>query len=137
MDLVRRINNFPPENTDDRLIHIENLIEAKRRLLLNKQKKMRFVSKQNCFLDEVRKDYNKYYEFIASQKRQQIKALEMLNNYVNDLTVSGNLSKHNIEDAKHEQKIILREMKTIQNSLDEIIKGTDDVSLTLKGKNIL
>ena len=136
MDLVR-INKFALEKSDDRLIHIENLIEAKRRLLLNKQKKMRFVSKQNRFLDEVRKDYNKYYSFIASQKQQQIKALGLLNNYVDDLTNSGNLSKHNIEDAKHEQKMIIREMKSIQNSLDEIIKGTDDVSLTLTGKNML
>jgi hypothetical protein len=136
MDLVR-INNFHLENPDDRLIHIENLIEAKKRLLLNKQKKIRFISKQNRFLDEVRQDYNKYYTFIASQKQQQIKALCLLNNYVKDLTISGNLSKHNIEDAKHEQKMIIREMKSIQNSLDEIIKGTDDVSLTLTGKNML
>jgi hypothetical protein len=135
MDLVR-INNFPLENTDDRLIHIEQLIEAKRMLLLNKQKKIRFISKQNRFLDEVRTDYNTYYKYIASQKQQQIKALELLNNYIKDLTVSGNLSKHNIEDAKHEQKRIMREMKSIQNSLDEIIKETDDVSLTLKEKNI-
>ena len=134
---LARINNCNLANSDDRLIHIENLIEAKRRLLLNKQKKMRFISKQNRFLDEVREDYNKYYNFIASQKQQQIKALELLNNYVNDLTNSGNLSKHNIEDAKHEQKMIIREMKTIQNSLDEIIQGTDEVSLTLKGKNML
>ena len=136
MDIVR-IRNYSLENSDDRLIHIENLIEAKRRLLLNKQKKMRFISKQNRFLDEVRQDYNKYYTFIASQKQQQIKALELLNNYVNDLTNSGNLSKHNIEDAKHEQKMIIREMKSIQNSLDEIIEGADEVSLTLKGKNML
>ena len=136
MDIVR-INKFALENSDDRLVHIENLIEAKKRLLINKQKKMRFISKQNRFLDEVRKDYNKYYTFIASQKQQQIKALGLLNNYVDDLTNSGNLSKHNIEDAKHEQKMIIREMKTIQNSLDEIIQGTDEVSLTLKGKNML
>jgi len=135
MDLVR-INNFPLENTDDRLIHIEQLIEAKRRLLLNKQKKIRFISKQNRFLNEVRMDYNTYYKYIASQKQQQLKALDLLNNYIKDLTVSGNLSKHNIEDAKYEQKRIMREMKSIQNGLDEIIKETDDVSLTLKEKNI-
>ena len=136
MDLVR-INNFPLENMDDRLIHIENLIEAKRTLLLNKQKKIRFISKQNRFLDEVRKDYNKYYGYIVSQKQQQIKALEMLNNYIKDLTVSGNLSKHNIEDAKHEQKRIVREMKHIQNNLDEIIKGTHDIGLMLKEKKVI
>lgn len=135
MELVP-INNFSLENTDNRLIHIEQLIDAKRMLLLNKQKKIRFISRQNRFLDEVRLDYNKYYKYIASQKQQQIKALELLNNYVKDLTVSGNLSKHNIEDAKHEQKRIMREINSIRNSLDEIIKETDDISLTLKEKNV-
>ena len=38
MDIVR-INKFALENSDDRLVHIENLIEAKKRLLINKQKK--------------------------------------------------------------------------------------------------
>ena len=102
---------------DEQLLNIDSLIEAKRRMLLDKQKKIRFISKQNKFLDAVKHDYAKYYGYIIKQKRDQIEALDLLNNYIHDLTVSGKLSRHNIEDAKHEQYKILNELKNIQKGL--------------------
>jgi hypothetical protein len=118
--------------SDERLLQIEELINAKRKMLLDKQKKMRFISKQNLFLDAVKNDYAKYYSYIAQQKREQIEALDLLNNYIHDLTVSGKLSKHNIEDAKYEQTKILNELKSIKKGLDGIINDTNDISLIIK-----
>jgi hypothetical protein len=128
------LNNL--NNKDEQLIHLEQLIESKRRMLLEKQKKLRLVSKQNEFLDVVRQDYAKYFDYIIKQKQDQMKALNLLNDYIYDLTRSGNLTKHNISDAKHEQRRIMNEMKSIQNNLDEIILNTRDVHHTLKNKNI-
>ena len=113
--------NMPLEKKDERLLHIEELINIKRKMLLDKQKKFRFIEKQNNFLDAVKNDYNKYYNYISQQKQDQIKALELLNNYVHDLSISGELSKHNIEDAKFEQERILNEVKSIKKGLDNII----------------
>ena len=118
--------------SDERLLQIEELINAKRKMLLDKQKKMRFISKQNLFLDAVKNDYAKYYSYIAQQKREQIEALDLLNNYIHDLTVSGKLSKHNIEDAKYEQTKILNELKSIKKGLDSIINETNDISVIIK-----
>jgi hypothetical protein len=128
--------NMPLAERDKQLLHIEELIQAKRKMLLDKQKKIRFISKQNRFLDAVKSDYAKYYYYIAQQKQDQIKALELLNNYINDLTVSGKLSKHNIEDAKVEQSKILHEVKSIKNGLDSIINDTNDINLNLRNKSI-
>jgi hypothetical protein len=122
---------------DEQLIQLEQLIESKRRMLLEKQKKLRLVSKQNEFLDVVREDYAKYFDYIIKQKQDQVKALNLLNDYIHDLTRSGNLTKHNISDAKHEQRRIMNEMKSIQNNLDEIILNTRDVHHTLKNKNYI
>ena len=105
------------------LMKIENEIENKRKLLLKKQKKINELSKNNHFLEHVRDDYNKYYLYIVQQKQDQMKALHLLNKYVEDLTVSGNLSKHNLTDAKYEQKKIIHEMSSIKKNLDEIIKN--------------
>jgi hypothetical protein len=127
---------MPLEKYDENFIQIQDLIEAKRNFLLAKQKKLRFISKQNRFLDEVRKDYSKYYGYVAEQKQNQIKALQLLENYIEDLTKSGNLTKHNIEDAKEEQKKILREIKQIKNTLDSIVDDTDYVNSTLIQKTI-
>jgi len=121
---------------DERLLHIEDLIDAKRRLLLDKQKKLRFIVKQNHFLDAVKGDYEKYYSFISQQKQDQIKALELLNGYIYNLSKSGQLSKHNIEDAKNEQEKILREVKSIKKGLDEIINNTNYINSKLKENNV-
>ena len=129
--------NMPLVKKDEKLLQIEELINAKRKMLLDKQKKIRFISKQNNFLDAVKNDYAKYYGYIVKQKREQMEALDVLNNYIQDLTVSGKLSKHNIEDAKYEQSKILNELKNIQKGLDSIINDTNDINVNLKQKKLI
>ena len=134
--IVYRIK-VPLEKQDEQFIQIQELIEAKRNFLLEKQKKLKVLSKQNIFLEEVQRDYNKYYNYIAKQKEDQITALELLKKYIQDLTQSGNLTKNNIIDAQEEQIKILSEIKNIKNGLDDIINDTDHINLTLKkNKNI-
>jgi hypothetical protein len=98
-------------------------------MLIDKQKKFKNISKQNEFLSEVKQDYSKYYGYIVKQKQDQMSALSMLNTYIKDLTVSGTLSKNNIDDAKNEQQKILTEINSIKNGIDDIIKGADGISL--------
>jgi cell division septum initiation protein DivIVA len=117
----------PVREKDDRFIQIQELIEAKRNMLINKQKKLRFIAKQNKFLDAVKNDYQHFYKYIAQQKRDQIRSLEILDEYIKELTLSGKLTKHNIEDAKEEQYKILREVNSIKKSLDTIINDTQDI----------
>ena len=123
------------ENRDQQLLQIENLIDAKRKMLIDKQKKFKNLTKENEFLNEVKQDYNKYYGYIVKQKEDQMSALTMLNGYIKDLTTSGTLSKNNIEDAKNEQEKILTEINSIKKGIDDIIGGFDDISLQL-GKNV-
>lgn len=118
---------IPIRVKDEKFIHIQELIEAKRNMLIEKQKKIRFITKQNKFLDAVKNDYEKFYGYISQQKRDQIRALEILDNYIRDLTISGKLTKHNIEDAKEEQSKILRELNLIKDSLDSLIDNTQDL----------
>ena len=110
------------ENRDQQLLQIENLIDAKRKMLIDKQKKFKNLTKENEFLNEVKQDYNKYYGYIVKQKEDQMSALTMLNGYIKDLTISGTLSKNNIEDAKNEQYNILNEITSIKKGIDNIIK---------------
>ena len=102
------------------LIHIEKEIEIRRKKLLEKQQKIHHITTQNHFLEKVKQDYSNYHSIILKQKQEQIRALELLNQYIEDLSVSGKLSKHNIKDSVYEQKKILSEIKKIKKSLDEI-----------------
>lgn len=119
---------LPIRENDERFIQLNELIDAKREMLINKQKKLRFISKQNKFLDAVKNDYEKFYTYITQQKKDQIKALQILDEYIKDLTLSGKLTKHNIEDAKEEQSKILKEVNSIKESLDSIINQTEQLS---------
>jgi hypothetical protein len=116
---------------DDQFLNIEELIEAKRRMLLEKQKKFKLIQKQNQFLDIIKDDYSKYYNYISKQKQDQIKALEILNNYISDLTTSGKLTKNNINDAGFEQKKIIKEIRSIRKGLDGIMDGTNYIDSQL------
>jgi len=118
----------PIRENDERFIKIQELIDAKRDMLVNKQKKLRFISKQNRFLEAVKNDYENFYGYISQQKNDQIRALQILDEYIKDLTLSGKLTKHNIEDAKEEQSKILKEVNSIKESLDSIINQTEKLS---------
>ena len=124
------------EKNDEKLLQIEELIYAKRKMLLDKHKKIQLLSKQNIFLDTVKSDYAMYCSYIVQQKRQQMEALELLNKYIYDLTISGKLSQHNIEDAKFEQKKILNELNKIKRGLDGIIKNTNEIVVRVNEKKI-
>jgi hypothetical protein len=124
----------PLARRDLEFMQIQKLIDVKKHFLIEKQKKLRFITKQNCFLEEVKSDYTKYYQYVSKQKEDQIKALELINEYIQNLTISGQLSNQNIKDAKEEQKKILMEMKSIKSSLDSIINDTNDMQQTLYKK---
>jgi hypothetical protein len=119
-------------NKDTQLMKIEEIIDAKRKMLINKQKRLQFMSKQNDFLDAVREDYNTYNDYIVKQKHEQMKAFGILNSYITDLNRSTKLTKQNMVDSKEEQRKIVNEIKSIQHNLDEIVQETKKPQETKK-----
>ena len=117
---------------DQQFIQLQQLIESKKKMLLDKQIKYKKISKQNHFLEEIKNDYSNYSNYIMKQKQEQIQALEILHNYVKDLTISGNLSKQNVKDAKYEQKKIIKELKSIKHNLDDVIQNNNDINTDTK-----
>lgn len=114
------------------IIHIEKQIDIRKKMLIEKQKKIHEFSKQNHFLEMVKEDYKKYHDVIIQQKQEQLKALDLLNYYINDLTKTGKLSKYNVQDGVYEQKKILKEIKKIKKSLDELIQANNQTITNLK-----
>ena len=109
------------EECDSKLMQIEQIITAKRELLLRKQQQIHKMSKTNNFLEEIKDDYQNYYSYIAKQKEDQVTALSILNKYIDDLASSGELSKHNIKDAKIEQRKIMKEISSIKSKLKNLM----------------
>lgn len=128
MSLVR-INYQNMMDQGNQLLKIEQLIETKRNMLLEKQKKLRFISKQNAFLGAVKEDYEKYNNYIIKQREDQMRALQVLNYYLDDLSRTGKLTKANIKDSKFEQRKIVEEIKKVQENLNGLLNETSVMSL--------
>jgi len=119
------INGFNDlETREANFLQLQELIDAKRKMLLDKQKNFTVLTKQNHFLRDMKDDYSRYYKHIAQQKEDQMAALNLLKEYVQDLTTSGSLTRNNIKDAETEQENLLREVKAIKASLDSLVNKT-------------
>ena len=121
---------------DERFMHINDVIDAKREMLMEKQHKLKKIVKKNVFLEEVKGNYLEYYNYIMKQKQEQMDALNLLNNYINELNEKNKLSKYNIEDAKMEQDKIMKEINEIQAGLNGIMKNTTELGKTINSKTI-
>lgn len=108
---------------DNYLNQIEQQIQMKRRLLLEKRKYLEENVKENHFLENVRNDYKKYHDFILKQKQDQVKSMQFLNQYIDDLMVSGKLTEQDIVNSKREKQEIRSEVDKIKKDLDGLIKN--------------
>jgi len=114
------------ERKEQHFLHIQKLLEEKKKLMRDKHELVSKESINNKFLEMVKKDYEKYNNYILEQKRQQIDSLEKINKYIDELNKTNQLSKYNLQDSKVEQKKILNEIKKIKTGLDEIIYKTNN-----------
>jgi len=107
---------------DSYLVEIERQIAAKRQFLLQRRQQLQEASKENRFLNAVKEDYQKYHQYILKQKEDQIRAMQTLDQYLNDLMVTGNLTEQDMAKTKHDQHEILHEIGKIKKGLDELIQ---------------
>lgn len=110
------------------LVHIDTLMDEKRKMLLEKQKTLHQTAKENEYLEMVRNDYRKYYNHIVKQKEDQINAMNYLKQYIDEIIVNGKLTDVDLENAKLEQDELIQEMGNIKGKLDEIIELQRDTS---------
>lgn len=110
------------------LVHIDTLMDEKRKMLLEKQKTLQQTAKENEYLEMVRNDYRKYYNHIVKQKEDQINAMNYLKQYIDEIMVNGKLTDMDLENAKMEQDELIQEMDNIKGKLDEIIELQTDAS---------
>ena len=113
------------KNNDDKLLKIDELIEAKRQMLRDKEKTIGKIAKQNKFLEDVKNDYANYNNIIMKQKHEQIQALELIHKYINDLKSTEQISTQNIEDSKNDQLKIMNEIQSIKQNLEGIVNSNN------------
>jgi hypothetical protein len=118
---INNYNEIDLAKRDQYLLKIEDEIQLRRRFLLEKQKKLEKLSRQNHFLETIKDDYENYHNYIVEQKEGQIRAMNSIKQYVEDLIVSGKLTDQDIRQAKDDQREITSEVKKIREKINEII----------------
>ena len=106
---------------DNQIEDLQTRIHAKRFMLLQRRKAIEVASKQNRFLAEVKKDYDKFYKKLVKQKNDQMVAIDYLTKYIDNIIEEEGLSAQKINEAKQEHKEMLSTVRSIKESLDEIL----------------
>lgn len=112
---------LPLAQRDLHLIQIEQEIKNKKKLLINKKKDLDKRQNLNNYLDNVKDDYTKYYQYIIQEKQQQYDSLLLLKEYMNDLIKTENLVDEQLRTARYDQKDIIGEIDKVKAELDEFI----------------
>ena len=106
---------------DGQIDDLQTRIHAKRFMLLQRRRAIEVAGKQNRFLAEVKKDYDRYYNTLVKQKNDQVVAIEYLTKYIDNIIEEEGLSAEKISEAKREHKEMLSEIRSVKESLDEIM----------------
>jgi hypothetical protein len=96
-------------------------IERKKMFLMEKRNSLKYMKKENNLLEHVSSDYEKYYDYILQEKQAQIEAMKRIKQSLDDLIISGKLTDTDLENARMEQRGVIKEMKSIRNKLNTIV----------------
>lgn len=113
---------LPLAQRDLHLIQIEQEIKNKKNLLIKKKKDLDKRQNLNNYLDNVKDDYTKYYQYIIQEKQQQYDSLLLLKEYMNDLIKTENLVDEQLRTARYDQKDIIGEIDKVKAELYEFIQ---------------
>ena len=113
---------FTLPEQDSYLVEIDKQIQIKRKFLLERRHHLEKASQENKFLTTVKNDYQKYQNYILKQKQEQIGAMNTLDQYLDDLIVTGKMTQSDIDQSKKDKREILGEISKIKKDLDDLMK---------------
>lgn len=107
---------------DIKLMQIDEAIREKRNLIIKKKDDIKKKSLVNSYLEGVKEDYHRFYNYTIEQKKKEQQAMVLLNDYIADLVKTEKLMDHQMRQAKHDQKEIMNEIDKIKGEIDEIVQ---------------
>ena len=115
-------------NKDLLLKKIQCQIKKSKKKLIKDFRELEEKKTNNEFLNEVYDDYNDYKSYIVGLKKdQEIQILSLLH-YLEKSMLEANLTERMIEEARHEEKILLDKLSKIRGELKEITENVEKVT---------
>lgn len=111
---------------DHKIFQIKAELENRKKMLCAKRHMLRTTVNENEFLRGVMDDYEQYNKHIISQKEKQMKFLQGINHYINNITIDLQLTDNKLRESKQEQREIINEISIIKRELDDLVKNNED-----------
>jgi len=110
------------------LSKIQCQIKKNKRKLIRDFRELEAAKTNNEFLDSVYEDYQNYKNYIVGMKKdQEIQILSLLH-YLEKSMLEANLTERMVQEAKHEEKILLNKLAKIRGELKDITKEVEQIS---------
>ena len=118
------MNNFQKELV---LKQIACEIKKNRNNLHGNLRDLRVFQKDNKFLRQVYGDYKDYHNYIINQKKDQELQILRLLHYLEKNIIDSNLTDRMLDEAKHEQSILLEKLYDVRSDLEDVVNEADNV----------
>jgi predicted RND superfamily exporter protein len=100
---------------DSKLLRIKEEIKKRDQFLLKKTAELEEKCKSNEYLEHVKNDYVSYSNEVKHEKQKQLGALNVINQYLDNLIKTNQLTGEQLRTAKHELNDVLKEINKISN----------------------
>tara|TARA_A200000113_G_scaffold152722_1_gene137634 strand:+ start:2738 stop:3124 length:387 start_codon:yes stop_codon:yes gene_type:complete len=115
---------------DQRFTRLQSELEAKRMDLRSRLRELKNIQQENKYVTGVIDDYNKYYNVIKNQKREELAALQMISQYIDSVAASTTLTEDAIKQSRIQQHELLTKADKIKKELDEVLGITEEANPT-------
>lgn len=102
------------------MIDIDNMINNKKKLLLEKRNELISVKNNNEFLKEVVEDYKNYYNKIKMEKQKQYETLLYLTDYIHRMNNTINETGYLVNESKKQREKLIQKIKNIKMEIDNL-----------------
>ena len=108
-------------NRDLIQLKIDMEMKKNQREMLSRLKYINDKKHNNKHLNEIARDYNRYFRNIIIEKQQVKQQMEKLLEHLDKLTIDEDLSQSMLNRLEFQKKDIRKELSRVKNSLDEIL----------------
>jgi len=102
------------------IIDIDNIIENKKKLLLEKRNELINSERNNEFLREVVEDYKNYHNKIKMEKQKQYESLLVLSEYIHKMNNTINVTGYLVNQSNKQREKLIQKIKNIKIEIDNL-----------------
>ena len=95
-------------------------IKEKQQYLQERFKELEKNKSENSYLNEVKEDYQKYFNYINTIKQDQLSAFESISNYLDKVGCELKTTDTLLQETKYDQKQVLTEINKLREELNKI-----------------